>query len=135
MPCAYGVETGRTFLVDGDGDILQMSTNGYQFDDVAVEDDGNEHVWTEFKDADGELTYVSDHEAYALTADEFGPIPDMAYNHLTKRYVPLAHSVEEQGGRWYIQMGYAGFNSRANNLNGYPWQTTAMRAVRRYQQA
>lgn len=60
-----------------------------------------------------------------------------AYNLMTRSYVPFEEAVEQQPGtdRWYIKMGHAGFNSRANNNDGYESQDAAMRAVRRYQQA
>lgn len=61
----------------------------------------------------------------------------MAYNLMTKMHVPFEDAVERQPGtdRWYIKMGHAGFNSRANNYDGYDSQEAAIRAVRRYQQA
>jgi hypothetical protein len=60
--CAWGVETGRTFIYDD-----------YNARLVATPPDHDEwHRWTEFRDDDGEFTYVSDHEGYALDAEEFG---------------------------------------------------------------
>lgn len=35
-------------------------------------------------------------------------------------------------GRWYIAMGYAGFNSPANNRDGYATCEGAMKAHKRY---
>lgn len=35
-------------------------------------------------------------------------------------------------GRWYITMGHAGFNSPANNRNGYKSSLDALKATRRY---
>lgn len=36
-------------------------------------------------------------------------------------------------GRWYITMGHPGFNSRANNANGYASRKAAVAAVMHYQ--
>ena len=35
-------------------------------------------------------------------------------------------------GRWYITMGHAGFNTNANNGNGYATKDSALNAMRRY---
>lgn len=35
-------------------------------------------------------------------------------------------------GRWYITMGHAGFNSKANNGLGYPTKKRAMAAMQHY---
>lgn len=65
--CAYGQETGRKwYVIEGEDELL---TEEPLPPVIAA-------LWTEFKDADGELTYVSSDEGYALTAEEFGPIPD-----------------------------------------------------------
>jgi hypothetical protein len=66
-----GQPTGRSFIVDEDGDITAMATNGASLEDAAG---GEDHIWLEYKDADGDLWYVSDHEEYTLSAEEFGPI-------------------------------------------------------------
>jgi hypothetical protein len=73
-----GQPTGRTFLVDSSdgGEIIGMSTNGSQFPEYADDAGHDLAVWTEYKDADGDLWYVSDHEEYTLDAEEFGPIPE-----------------------------------------------------------
>lgn len=68
---ANGQATGRTFIVDVDGDITAMAENGASLEDAADDED---HIWSEYKDADGDLWYVSDHEEYTLSAEEFGPI-------------------------------------------------------------
>lgn len=39
---------------------------------------------------------------------------------------------DAQDGRWYITMGHPGFNSAANNFNGYATQKQAMAAYRRH---
>jgi len=39
--------------------------------------------------------------------------------------------VAETAGRWYIQFGFAGFNSRANNGRGYATEASAVAAIRR----
>lgn len=62
--CEYGEETGRVFIHDDS--ICELVNTVPQHDEW--------HLWTEFKGADGEMTYVSDHEGYALDAEEFGPI-------------------------------------------------------------
>lgn len=83
---ANGQETGRRFLVDSNdgGEIIAAAWGGTEsqasldnmFADIfANEDDAQIAIWTEYKDADGELWYVSDHEEYTLSAEEFGPIP------------------------------------------------------------
>lgn len=44
------------------------------------------------------------------------------------------HAVAEfpETGRWYILFGHAGFNSPANNSNGYASENKALAAMRRY---
>ncbi len=39
---------------------------------------------------------------------------------------------ESPFGRWYITMGHAGYNSPANNGNGYSSQAQALIAMERY---
>lgn len=65
--CAFGKETGRTFIYDD----LACEV-------VATEPEHDEwHRWTEFKAEDGSMTYVSDDpDGYWLDAEEFGPIPE-----------------------------------------------------------
>lgn len=85
-----GQETGRRFLVDSNegGEIIAMVSDvsvhawldNYFADCFAEEDDPQLAVWVEYKDADGELWYVSDHEEYTLDAEEFGPIPSADHN-------------------------------------------------------
>lgn len=41
--------------------------------------------------------------------------------------------VREEHGRWYIRMWFAGFNSPANNRQGYASEAHALAAIRRYQ--
>ena len=42
-------------------------------------------------------------------------------------------AVELINGRWFVTMGHAGFNSRANNGFGYATEANARRAVATYQ--
>lgn len=44
-----------------------------------------------------------------------------------------AGAVELRDGRWFIVIGHAGFNSPANNRNGYPTDVAAQSAIRFYQ--
>jgi hypothetical protein len=39
---------------------------------------------------------------------------------------------ESLGGKWYITMGHAGFNSPSNNGSGYASKAKALAAWRRY---
>lgn len=45
----------------------------------------------------------------------------------------LGGSVLEERERWYIKIGFAGFNSPANNRSGYASKTAAEAACLRYQ--
>lgn len=45
---------------------------------------------------------------------------------------PEAVKVNPANGRWYITMGHPGFNSRANNINGYRSAANARAALHRY---
>jgi hypothetical protein len=40
--------------------------------------------------------------------------------------------VVEQNGRFFVKMGFAGFNSSANNRNGYATAAAALQAHKRY---
>ena len=51
--------------------------------------------------------------------------------HLTGDEIP-EDAVEEKSGRFYIKMGFAGFNSHANNRDGYCNRSAALAAVKRY---
>jgi hypothetical protein len=42
-------------------------------------------------------------------------------------------AVEKQGDFWYIKMGFAAFNTRANNSFGYKTKKAAEAAILRYQ--
>lgn len=55
----------------------------------------------------------------------------MFRNYITRE--DEAEATEEKGGRWYIRMGFAGFNSPANNAFGYDSKAKAEAAIRRYQ--
>lgn len=57
---------------------------------------------------------------------------EIAHNYATHEDVPLDEAVEWDG-RWFIKPGFAGYNSRANNLDGYASKAAAKAAVRRYQ--
>jgi len=46
----------------------------------------------------------------------------------TKDHCPRSAVKMPQNGRWYITMGHAGFNSRANNRDGYATKARAMKA-------
>lgn len=52
-------------------------------------------------------------------------------NHLTNEVTDDA--VEYRDGAWYIKPGYAGYNSRANNLWGYVSKARAEAAILRLQ--
>lgn len=41
--------------------------------------------------------------------------------------------VEERNGRFFIVMGFAGFNTRANNRDGYATQALALATIRKLQ--
>jgi hypothetical protein len=41
-------------------------------------------------------------------------------------------AVKATDGRWFIQSGHAGFNSPANNADGYSSRERALAAIRRY---
>lgn len=46
----------------------------------------------------------------------------------TCRDAACQHLAVEQDGRWFIAMGHAGFNTRANNDRGYASAAAAVRA-------
>lgn len=39
---------------------------------------------------------------------------------------------DPDSGRWFITMGHPGFNSAANNRNGYQTQQSAEKAIRQF---
>jgi len=41
--------------------------------------------------------------------------------------------VQAPDGRWYVAFGHAGFNSAANNRQGYPTRLRAVEAIRKHQ--
>lgn len=47
---------------------------------------------------------------------------------------PLCHHAVKQApsGRYYITMGHAGFNTKANNLLGYATEIMARKVIRKY---
>lgn len=54
------------------------------------------------------------------------------YNTLNNRFT--ADAVEQQfANRWFIKMGFCGFNSPANNRFGYESKAKAEAAILRYQ--
>ena len=44
-----------------------------------------------------------------------------------------ADPVEEKRGRWFIKLGFCGFNSAANNRGGYSTAQAAKQAIRCYE--
>lgn len=46
-----------------------------------------------------------------------------------------AVKINPETGRWYITMGHPGFNSNANNGDGYSAKRTAEAAIQRYVRA
>ena len=57
-------------------------------------------------------------------------------NHLTAKCGPVCRSTtcaemvkQAPTGRWYITMGHAGFNTTANNRNGYATMPAAVNAA------
>lgn len=56
------------------------------------------------------------------------------HNYANHRDFPADEAVEESHGRWYIKMSFAGYNSQANNSNGYPTKDAAIAAILRYQE-
>ena len=49
------------------------------------------------------------------------------------RGTDCCHAVKEgPGERWFITMGHPGFNSPANNRDGYATQAKALGAVKKY---
>lgn len=73
--------TGRQFIYDSDNmSLLHYPLAGNE----SLADSVDWAVWTEYKDVDGDLFYVSDHEDYTLSADEFGPIEECP---VCKRYL------------------------------------------------
>jgi hypothetical protein len=93
--CAYGAETGRLFVYD-DADCGFI---------IGLPDNDEWHLWTEYRAEDGTLTYVSDHEGYALDAEEFGDIPaDVAkYAEEVRTLIGLLPSTPVWDGRveWF----------------------------------
>lgn len=57
----------------------------------------------------------------------------MAHNYMTGVDVPVEEAVHQEGTRWFIKPGFAGFNSRANNYMGYATKAKAEAAVLKYQ--
>jgi hypothetical protein len=59
----------------------------------------------------------------------------MFFNYIQSKHVPADTEVVERGfgGAWFIKMGYAGFNSPANNAFGYETKDKAIAAIKRYQ--
>lgn len=55
----------------------------------------------------------------------------MFFNYLTMKNETEA--VKRINDRWYIDLGFAGFNSRANNYHGYKTKDAAEAAIRKYE--
>ena len=53
------------------------------------------------------------------------------YSHSTCKFTDDA--VEKIKGSWYIKLGFAGFNSRANNLWGYQSKRSAESVILHHQ--
>lgn len=54
------------------------------------------------------------------------------YNHMTSQYEAECAELGF-GGAWFIKIGFAGFNSPANNRLGYKTKAAAEAACLRYQ--
>jgi hypothetical protein len=83
------------------------------------------------------MTYISIEERNMANRKE----PAMIPNYLTSRCerdicrnADCAEAVKQRPdtGRWYITMGHPGFNSSANNRDGYRSAANARAAVRMY---
>lgn len=61
----------------------------------------------------------------------------MYHNYLTEKYesecAEPGNKERGLGDRWFIKMGFAGFNSTANNGTGYATKRAAELACMRYQ--
>ena len=55
----------------------------------------------------------------------------MFFNNLTKQMENDA--VQQIGDRWYIKMGFAGFNTEANNWDGYRTKERAEMDILKHQ--
>lgn len=55
----------------------------------------------------------------------------MFFNHIDRAYSDTA--VEKKGDRWFIKFGFCGFNSFANNRDGYRSKESAEKEVLYYQ--
>jgi hypothetical protein len=44
----------------------------------------------------------------------------------------LPQQVEERNGRFFVKMGFAGFNSRANNRSGFETAAAALKSHQRF---
>jgi len=64
-----------------------------------------------------------------LLAECFGPGKDLCYDRNT---CPFAVKRNHETGRYFITMGHPGFNSRANNVDGYASERIARSQVLRY---
>jgi hypothetical protein len=58
---------------------------------------------------------------------------ETTWNYMDRREVAMEDATMElANNRWYIRTGFAGFNSRANNGDGYSTKARAEAAIRRY---
>ena len=71
--------------------------------------------------------------------DSFKPISELLFSSPCKengvcRNLNCKTAVAEftETGRWYILFAHAGFNSPANNTNGYASEAKALASIRRY---
>lgn len=54
-------------------------------------------------------------------------------NFMNDTEVPTKDAVEKDGGRWYIKMGFAGFNCARNNGDGFDSSLEAVLTITTYQ--
>jgi predicted secreted protein len=58
---------------------------------------------------------------------------ETTYNYMDRREVAMEDATMElANGRWYIRMGFAGYNSLTNNGDGYSTKARAEAAIRHY---
>jgi hypothetical protein len=79
------------------------------------------------------VLYTSSEIGYDVGVDEMEDEMATAKfrNHLTQ--TTESECTETRYDRWYIKMGFAGFNTRANNVEGYATKEAAEAACLRHQ--
>lgn len=55
------------------------------------------------------------------------------FDHSNRTHVSEAVRLEPLNGRWFIRLGFAGFNTRANNRGGYATREAAEKVVLKLQ--